>query len=201
MGRKARAVLRQRQLGGSGRDARTAEHVLVPPRSRLAAVGTYLGRRSHRGGAKRRSRRAAVAGRWYPRVTLGDGGAPRVRPATREKCTGKPETACCFSARKRLLLVGRVSRPIYGGSAYNQYADPKHNLCWYPSLTELKLGQTAAGSESPAALQGPAVTGPGRSRAAGRRGRRAGRSVPIGNLKNSVTLRLFFPSHYVPSLT
>jgi hypothetical protein len=71
-------------------------------------------RPAHRGGAKRRCRRAAAAGRWHPTcVPQGDGhggpGAPRVRCG--EKCTGNLKTACCFSARKRLL--GRVSRPIY----------------------------------------------------------------------------------------
>jgi hypothetical protein len=44
-------------------------------------------------------------------------------PRRGEKSMGK--TACCFSARKRLL--GRVSRSIYGAGAYSQYADPKHN--------------------------------------------------------------------------
>ena len=42
------------------------------------------------------------------------------------KCTG--ETACCFSARKRLL--GRVTGDRYSAGVYNRYtAEHKHKLC------------------------------------------------------------------------
>ena len=65
-------------------------------------------------------------GGWCPRVSLGDGGAPRVEPRRGEKCTGK--TACCFSARKRLL--GRVTGDRYSAGVYNRYtAEHKHKLC------------------------------------------------------------------------
>ncbi len=67
-----------------------------------------------------------------------------------KKCTGK--TACCFSARKRLL--GRVSRPIYWASVYNQYTVTEHSLYLRPSLTKLEHGQQTA-----LAQQGAGVTG------------------------------------------
>ncbi len=67
-----------------------------------------------------------------------------------KKCTGK--TACCFSARKRLL--GRVSRPIFWASVYNQSAVTEHSLCSRPSLTELEHGRLTG-----SAPQGAGVTG------------------------------------------
>jgi hypothetical protein len=101
--------------------------------------GTGLLRLAHRGGAKRRCRRAAAAGRWYPRVSLGMARvAPERRGCSRRgagrnlKCTGK--TTCCFSARKRLL--GRVSRPIYWASVYNQNAVTERSLCLRPSESD-----------------------------------------------------------------
>jgi hypothetical protein len=69
-------------------------------------------------------------------------------PRRGEKSTGK--TACCFSARKRLL--GRVSRSIYGAGVYNQYT-AKHNYCLSGS------DWTQGRSNSRVGPQGPGVTG------------------------------------------
>ena len=66
-------------------------------------------------------------GGWCPRVSLGDGGATRARAATRGE-RARATTACCFSARKRLL--GQVSSDRNSAGVYNRYTvEHKHKLC------------------------------------------------------------------------
>jgi hypothetical protein len=57
------------------------------------------------------------------------------------------------------LFMGRAARTV----TITEYADPKYNLCWCPSLTrtELEHGQSA----------GSAPQGPGVDRDGGERGR------------------------------
>ncbi len=129
---------------------------------------------AHRGGAKRCSRRAAAAGRWYPRVTLEDGGAPWVRPAMLGEMHGQDRVL--FLCEKRLL--GRVSRSIYGAAERRArtISTRPNTSCACPSLIRLEHGQTAGSAPQG---QGPGVTGTVES------GRpppgRVGRFVPTGN--------------------
>ena len=135
--------------------------------------------RTVRGGAKRRRRRAAAAGRWYPRVSLGDGGAPRVEPRRGEKCTGK--TACCFSARKRRL--GRVSRPIYGRACTTV-----HGQTQTQAQVVLVLSESGCTRTRPVSRVGPVRVGSdrdGRERPAA-----DGRAGPFRPERTP-----FFPSH------
>ena len=77
--------------------------------------------RSAAAAAKRR------LGGWCPRVSLGDGGAARKKAAARGE-RARATTACCFSARKRLL--GQVSGIRNSDGVYNRYtAKHKHKLC------------------------------------------------------------------------
>ncbi len=66
-------------------------------------------RRWHRGGRRGR-RAAAAAGRCYPRVTLGDGGAPRVQPAPRGEMHGQD--------RVLFLCEKKAARPCVSGALF-----------------------------------------------------------------------------------
>jgi hypothetical protein len=70
---------------------------------RRAAAASLPVRYAHRSGEKRRRRpgRAAAAGGWYPRVSLGDGGAPRVNLQCGEKCAGGGQDRALFLCEKK----------------------------------------------------------------------------------------------------
>jgi hypothetical protein len=95
---------------------------------------------AHRGGAKRRSRRATAAGRWYPRVTLADGGAPLVRPATQGEMHGQD---------RELFLVC----PALFMEQARTISTRPNTSCVCLRLTGLEHGQQAG-----SAPQGPGVT-------------------------------------------
>jgi hypothetical protein len=107
------------------------------------------------------------------------------------------KTACCFSARKRLL--GRVSRPIYWAarrSVYNQSAVTEHSLRLRPSLTELEHGRVTGSAPQGAGVTGTVESGrPGADgRAAGVRSDRPGKNPVLPESLVTESLRDSF--HY-----